>query len=927
MLSLSITVFAQQLSVEQAKSHALAKLKTLRTQKSLKTSQLSSLTPDLSLAYTATAGDKNQFYVFNATDGGFVVAGADEVAEPVLAYSETGSFDINTANPNLRYWLSMYQKEISAAIAAPTSSLLPATSSLRAKLAKKDVAILVPTRWDQSSPYNDSIRAYTGKNYLTGCVATSMSQVMKTNRWPLSGKGSHTYTDTGYSGKTYTRNFSHSYDWDNMLNTYSSSATDVQKGAVATLMFDAGVSVEMMYDTSARGGSGAYTEDVAYAFVNFFGYDAGVRHCYRDYYTLNEWADIVYSDLAAGHPIMYGGSDPDAGGHSFICDGYKASDDTYHFNWGWSGEQDCYAKLSAVKCLSYNWKSYQDIVCCIQAPVEGSKAVPSVILDEEYDLTITESTSGGLPSFTCKCGTYTYNYETYQGEFLNDTWKDFNYEFAMMYVNQSTGDTYIAKSANPADNTVSFPLNYPLRSNRYGTSHKSITSITVKNVVLPAMAAGTYNVYLAFRDADDSESAWDKVRGHNTKTYWLTTTVTPRVAAPVAREATDITSSGFTANWTAVPEADSYTLSLTATEAGAGSVDLLSEDFSGFSGYTSDGTTDLSGKLDQYMQLPGWTGSKIYASPSRIKMGSSSAGGSLTSPSLSAQGRVRVVISEDLYGSDTPVITVKVGEITNTFTASGTTHTFDVDVDGNFQVALSADGSKQRIYINNISVIGNAGTTSVQTFEGITDNRLSLSGLDNAYTYVYKVKAVSSEGVSYWSDDVSVSLPADTVPPTPLDTCASPVVAYADGVLSITSDTEGATCFYTLTDDDVCPLFTAVSDDIALCATYVIRAYAQCEGMVPSDTVQAVLCWVEGQLNPGTAIIEVPSTPVVVQYAGGSLSVDGLQDDVEVKVYSLGGTCLATGRCVDGRALIPLSTQRGDILIIKLGRNAIKFKI
>ena len=50
-------------------------------------------------------------------------------------------------------------------------------------------------------------------------------------------------------------------------------------------------------------------------------------------------AVVGETELDAGRPILYSASDPSAGGHAFICDGYN-SNNYYHFNYGWYGTCD-----------------------------------------------------------------------------------------------------------------------------------------------------------------------------------------------------------------------------------------------------------------------------------------------------------------------------------------------------------------------------------------------------------------------------------------------------------------------------------------------------------------------------------------------------------------------------------------------------------
>ena len=131
-------------------------------------------------------------------------------------------------------------------------------------------------------------------------------------------------------------------DWGNMTNTYSSSATDEQKAAVAALMAYCGCSVQMNYGPS----SGAVSAYVSAALENYFGYATGGKYINRSIYTLQEWENMVYEELLAKRPLFYSGQSS-GGGHAFIVDGYDG-DGLFHFNWGWGGSSDGYFLLQVA---------------------------------------------------------------------------------------------------------------------------------------------------------------------------------------------------------------------------------------------------------------------------------------------------------------------------------------------------------------------------------------------------------------------------------------------------------------------------------------------------------------------------------------------------------------------------------------------------
>lgn len=290
---------------------------------------------DLDLVYTFRAANgMATAYVFNFS-GGFVAVSADDCYRPVLAYSNEGNFDFDTAPDGLKYMLGELSSDIERCVAEDvpmTSDIvcqwknLETFGILHPDRSTPVVDVLVQTRWDQGSPYN----MYAPNGCPTGCVATAMAQLMKYWEWPVQGTGEHSYQ---WNGQTLSANFGETtYDWANMLNVYGTGAIAPEnKEAVAVLMSHCGISVDMMYEPD---GSGAFSVDVPGAISSYFSYSDHATHIGRSG-TYDDWIALLKSNLDQRIPIYYSGQSPD-GGHAFICDGYD-SDDYFHFNWGWGG--------------------------------------------------------------------------------------------------------------------------------------------------------------------------------------------------------------------------------------------------------------------------------------------------------------------------------------------------------------------------------------------------------------------------------------------------------------------------------------------------------------------------------------------------------------------------------------------------------------
>ena len=338
---------------------------------------------DYQLVYTEkNAANQSYFFVYNiGNDNGFVIVSADTRTKSILGYADTGRFDTSRMPENLKNWLQNYTEEIKYAI-----EKLPENdngTSAKVKKAPAATAAVKPLlgliAYDQEAPYNDSCPKIGNTNTVTGCVATAMAQVMRYHKWPLTGTGTKTYTPPKI-GTPITADFgTTNYDWNNMLTSYSGNETTAQKAAVAKLMLHAGVSVSMDYDLANNGGSGAPSGECANAMFTYFGYNAGIQRYVRNYFTENEWIAKLKSELDAGRPILYSGSNSERGGHAFVCDGYDANT-MFHFNWGWSGLSNGYYELSALNPAvqgigssngGYNFN--QEITTGIQKPVGGSQ--------------------------------------------------------------------------------------------------------------------------------------------------------------------------------------------------------------------------------------------------------------------------------------------------------------------------------------------------------------------------------------------------------------------------------------------------------------------------------------------------------------------------------------------------------------------------
>ncbi len=344
------------------------------------------------------AGQVSGLYVFNVTgDGGFVIVSNDDSTTPILGFGESGSIDPNDLPDNMAAWLQGYADQI-AWLQQQDKQTLNARINLRGGILS-DIEPLVQTHWNQSKPYYNLCPEIGGVKTVTGCVATTMAQLINYHQYPKAACSAV----PGYSFTTQDKDKNNinltvdtlpatTFEWANMIDNYTPlnpetgkrelAGTFDQKEAVAKLMQYCGYAIHMTYGLSQNGGSSAYSEAIPYALKTIFGYDGGVRHCYRKNYSYEEWVNLIYNELAGSRPVALGGQSC-GGGHSFICDGYKYENETdyFHINWGWGGSSDDYFVLSVLQPweqgiggsstldgFSYN----QDAVIGIRPPVDNN---------------------------------------------------------------------------------------------------------------------------------------------------------------------------------------------------------------------------------------------------------------------------------------------------------------------------------------------------------------------------------------------------------------------------------------------------------------------------------------------------------------------------------------------------------------------------
>ena len=309
----------------------------------------------------------------------------------------------NKVPPAMIWWLSEYDRELeyakqTAASGQRTTTNDQQSAAGRIKAAGDSVAPLITSRWRQYNGYNrncpvDTTLADLGGHPTTGCVATAMAQIMRYWQFPQHGMGSKSYSHDYECWRygTVSADFANTqYDWQYMPEALTDSSSEREIDAVATLCYQCGVSVNMMYNNDCAGSSGAYCAYAATAFTNTFHYKS--NYCLnRNSYTASQWEAILKNELNNGRPILYGGQSIEdtargigGGGHAFIADGYDTNG-YFHINWGWGGWYDGYFAISMLNPAErYEFNYGQQAVVGVE-PEYNALAMPMLVQGIELD--------------------------------------------------------------------------------------------------------------------------------------------------------------------------------------------------------------------------------------------------------------------------------------------------------------------------------------------------------------------------------------------------------------------------------------------------------------------------------------------------------------------------------------------------------------
>ena len=303
---------------------------------------------------TTTVKDADQqpyFHIVNTSSTSsqnFVIISGDKRTAPVLGYGQE-HVTIQDTPEAFHYWLNQFKTQIDEVRANQLEDLESLsnfkTRALQKSFTKKDSehTPLLTTNWNQGCVYNSYSPSYGSSIDLncnrnlpcdkayTGCVSTCLSQMI---------------------------NFYQSMDnvnYELLKDSYTLADLDTPEGnEVGQLMRRVGDIMDMNYQCGGSGSPANYLLLQDYI-TQELGFTSNI---YRKYYNRYGRYTLI-SELQSGNPIVFIGIDDNSnGGHFWIADGVKLTEDYeyyLHFNWGWGGNRDGWFLLGDFDSGNYNF--------------------------------------------------------------------------------------------------------------------------------------------------------------------------------------------------------------------------------------------------------------------------------------------------------------------------------------------------------------------------------------------------------------------------------------------------------------------------------------------------------------------------------------------------------------------------------------------
>ncbi|MBQ7188369.1 MAG: hypothetical protein IJR99_03040 [Kiritimatiellae bacterium] len=443
-----------------------------------------------------------------------------------------------------------------------------------------------------------------------------------------------------------------------------------------------------------------------------------------------------------------------------------------------------------------------------------------------------------------------------------------------------------------------------------GTASVSGTPAQTFSILSESTSQSLTNLTVAFPESNDIRVVQLKVdqrtKGavelNSVTAYWVDGSAPLALSVPVINEETALSATGFTASWSAVQGAAAYLFriaSLQVTDASPGTA-IFTETFEPSAAYS---TTAIK-QFDNYTDMPGWSGEKVYPSPGALRIGSTSARGWLLSPSIALpaqSGNYAVSFDAAIY-SASEAEDARVQLVTNSgnttslietlsLTTATNTYTIPFEATAGQSVQFCFESGERikscRFLLDRVRVLtgysdGHIATNWIGTESGgeVVGTSTNLTQL-SVGTYGYQVKALEQAGTTGALDSVWSTMREVTLQPSvpPVVTAETRQQAWVDESLTIPvtvakTDADALTGFSAVTEATGVTTWTLVSEN-ASTVTYRVT-YTPVAADAGEQQIQVQASDKDGT---GTATILVQVYPagtpsVVLAQAKGTYAQD-----------------------------------------------------
>lgn len=275
--------------------------------------------------------------------------------------------------------------------------------------------------------------------------------------------------------------------------------------------------------------------------------------------------------------------------------------------------------------------------------------------------------------------------------------------------------------------------------------------------------------------------------------------MTNSIGTPELLPVTSLWCSGFTTEWLPAFRAERYSIDLYRYDTLTTRPVVVAEDFCRFTSgsYSAPDVTELGMHLDEYMNMPGWTGERICQAGGMARLGAANVTGTLTSPTLDlskSNGRFTVVFKAQSYSGKNPVLTISANGYEAKHRVNATQKEYLYIFEGGTeQTQITFSINKERVYLDDLYIKRGdasaehpdavvmevnapegtepAGSDNddeagdlaferifVQTVEDIHACWYSFYNLPTDMRYGFVVRAWNGEGSSSPTDEVTVEL-------------------------------------------------------------------------------------------------------------------------------------------------------------------------